>query len=396
MTGDPHQEHAPVELVRGRGGDALVLSMRRVADVVGYVAMYEFEDLVLELLRGDRAAPRSDAALERGRRAYKAVRLLTGSRRLGRALTPPLGSRHLERDYGLFLAVFNHPHELFNLHALADWRARSRFAACYICEAWQSQLPDYLLELLSGFDHLFLGVDGACEAVARLTGRPCTYLPMGVDALRFLPSSPTAPRGIDVCGIGRRSAVTHRALLAWASGTDRFYFYDTMRRGGPLAATTFHVIDPAEHRLLFSNLLKRSRYFIANRAWADRPALTQGKDEIAARFYEGAAAGAVMLGDPPDTDDFRSQFDWPDSVVRTPFDAPDIAATLDRLDADPARVERIRRAGVVNALRRHDWSERLLRILRVAGVAPGPELEARRARLSAIADRWTLRETGVA
>jgi hypothetical protein len=397
MTPGPTEEQGPVELLRGRRGDTLVLSMRRVADVVGYVAMYEFEDLVLELLGGDRAAPRTDRALERGRRAYKAVRLLTGSRELARALTPPVGSRQLDREYELFLAVFNHPHELFNLNAVADWRARSRFAACYVCEAWDANLPVYLLELLARFDHVFLGVDGARDAVARLTGRPCTYLPMGADALRFLPAGPGASRGIDVCGIGRRSEVTHRALLEWAAGTERFYFYDTMRRGGPLAATTFHVIDPAQHRLLYSNLLKRSRYFIANRAWADRPSLTRGKDEIAARFYEGAAAGAVMLGDPPDTDDFRSQFDWPDAVVRTPFDAPDIGRTLEALDADPGRVERIRRASVANALRRHDWSDRLVRILEVAGMSPTPELQARRARLGAIADRWSAAQrTGAA
>jgi hypothetical protein len=388
MTPGSPEQSAPVELLRGRRGDVLVLSMRRVADVVGYVAMYEFEDLVVDLLGADRAAPLTEAALERGRKAYKAVRLLTGSRALATALTPPVGARRLDRDHELFLAVFNHPHELFNLHALANWRERSRFAACYICEAWDSNLPGYLLELLGRFDHVFLGVEGACEAVGRLTGRPCTYLPMGVDTLRFLPSGPGAPRGIDVCGIGRRSAVTHRALLDWAAGTDRFYFYDTMRRGGPQAATTFHVIDPAEHRLLYSNLLKRSRYFIANRAWADRPSLTRGKDEIAARFYEGAAAGAVMLGEPPDTDDFRSQFDWPDAVVRTPFDAPEIGKVIDALDANPARVERIRRASVENALRRHDWSDRLLRILSVAGVGPSGELQARRTRLGAIADRW--------
>jgi len=379
----------PVELVRGSQGDTLVLSMRQVADVVGYVAMYEFEDLVLELLGGDRVAPRSERRLERGRRAYKAVRVLGGPPRLARALTPGVGARRLDRDYDLFLAVFNHPHELFNLQALADWRPRVRFAACYICEAWESQLPGYLIELLGAFDHVFLGVDGACAAVARLSGRPCTYLTMGVDALRFLPSSPASPRAIDVCGIGRRSAVTHQALLSWAGKGDRFYYYDTMRRGGRMAATTFHVTDPREHRLLFSNLLKRSRYFIANRAWADRPSLTMGKDEIASRFYEGAAAGAVMLGDPPDTDDFRAQFDWPDAVVRTRFDAPDVGALIDELDADPHRLERIRRAGVANALRRHDWSERLQRILDVAGIQPTPELLARRRRLEATAERWS-------
>src|SRR5262249_59265310 len=137
----------------------------------------------------------------------------------GRGVGPLVGGRKLDRDHELFLAVFNRPHELFNLHALAIWRERSRFAACYICEAWDSNLPEYLLELLARFDHVFLGVDGACEAVGRLTGRPCTYLPMGADTLRFLPPGPGAPRGIDVCGIGRRSAAAHRAPLDWAART---------------------------------------------------------------------------------------------------------------------------------------------------------------------------------
>ena len=158
---------------------------------------------------------------------------------------------------------------------------------------------------------------------------------------------------------------------------------NTIQRGRGKGTLTFRVIDPREHRLLFANLLKRSRYFIANRAWADQPELTRGKDEIAARFYEGAAAGTVMLGEPPDTEDFRSQFDWEDAVVPTPFHAPDIAEVVHALDRDAARTERIRIAGVVNSLRRHDWSERLERILKVAGIAATPAMRARSERLQA-------------
>ena len=374
----------PVEFVAGGGGSVLLLSMRRVANVVGYVAMYEFEDLVVELLDADRMAPESENGLELARRVYKLTRVVSGSSRLAGAVRPRLGGAPLTRRYDLFLPVFNHPHELFNLHAVRGWRENARFAAAYICEAWEARLPVYLLEQLKRFDHVFVGVDGAREAIERITGRPCTFLPMGVDALRFAPQPGAGPRAIDVCGIGRRSAVTHAALLEMAEREGRFYYYDTMKRTD--AAVTFGVIDPREHRLLYSNLLKRSQYFIANRAWADQPTLTRGKDEIAARFYEGAAAGTVMLGEPPDTDDFRRQFDWPEPVVRTPFHAPAIAETIHALDADPARVARIRTDGVVNALLRHDWLDRLERVMQVAALPPTAKMQARSARLRARAD----------
>ena len=42
-----------------------------------------------------------------------------------------------------------------------------------------------------------------------------------------------------------------------------------------------------------SSLLRRSRYYIANRSRINEPEYTKGFDEISGRFYEGAAAGAV-------------------------------------------------------------------------------------------------------
>jgi hypothetical protein len=55
-----------------------------------------------------------------------------------------------------------------------------------------------------------------------------------------------------------------------------------------------------------------------------------GRDEIPARFYEGAAAGTVMIGEAPGTEEFKRQFDWPDAVIHMPFDSPDIG----RIPAD--------------------------------------------------------------
>jgi hypothetical protein len=213
-------------------------------------------------------------------------------------------------------------------------------------------------------------------------------VPCGVDALQFSPHPAWPLRNIDVCGIGRRSAITHEALLRAARERGLFYYYDTIRSSGVAAAglqSTFRVSSPAEHRLLYSNLLKRSRYFVANCARANEPTVTKGHDEIAARFFEGAAAGAVMLGEPPRTQVFHELFDWPDAVIPAPFDAPRIGDLIAELDRDPERMARIRRDAVRNALLRHDWAYRLRTILSDAGVSLPASLLEREARLRATA-----------
>jgi hypothetical protein len=367
----------------------LLLSMREIAALVGYCALYEFEDVVAELTGAEIATPVGADGLELSRKVYKVARHLSGSQRFAESIRPRLGTLRMHQNYDLFVACFNHPHELFALKAIPDWRRRCRVAVCYICEAWTHLLPPYLLELLKDFDQVFLGVSGPTQAVSDICGRPCSYLPMGVDAIRFCPHPDLPDRAIDVCGIGRRSPVTHATLLDRAREGGFFYYYDTVeskafgRFGRQL---TFRVGNVQEHRLLLASLLKRSRYFIANRAWADDSELTRGKDEIASRFYEGAAAGAVMLGDPPDTEDFRAQFDWDGAVVAMPFHASEVARVIAGLEKEPERVAGIRRRNVVNALSRHDWSHRLRALLEAAGLSPTPRMVGREARLSALAE----------
>jgi hypothetical protein len=367
----------------------LLLSMREMAALVGYCALYEFEDVVADLTGAEIASPVGIDGLELSRKVYKVARHLSGSQRFAESVRPRLGTLRLHKSYDLFIACFNHPHELFALKAIPDWRQRCRTAVCYICEAWIHLLPPYLLELLNDFDQVFLGVSGPTQAVSDICRRPCTYLPTGVDALKFCPHPELPDRAIDVCGIGRRSPVTHAALLDRARQGDFFYFYDTVeskafgRFGRQL---TFRVGNVQEHRLLLASLLKRSRYFIANRAWADDSELTRGTDEIASRFYEGAAAGAVLLGDPPDTEHFRAQFDWEGAVVAMPFHAPEAARVIAELEKDPERLAAIRRRNVVNALSRHDWTHRLRALLEAAGLAATPGMVAREARLGTLAE----------
>ena len=373
-----------VESASPPGPAVLLLSLRDVEDVVAYCAQYEFEDVISSVANAEVVAPDTLHPVERSRKAYKLVRRLSGSRRLAGAMIRPLLRAAPAKDYDLFLPIFSHPFQLFALSCVPEWRKRCRKAACFVVEAWEGHLPGYLLELLSEFDHVFLGAAHVAGEVSRMIGRPCTYMPQGVDALRFCPWPDPPVRSIDVCNIGRRSPVTHRKLLESARRGELFYYYDTIK---PAAKqVTFHVSDGAEHRLLLASLLKRSRYFIANRARANEPEVTRGRDEIAGRFFEGAASGAILLGDPPNTPGFRERFDWPDAVIPMPFDAPDVIERIRELDRDGARQARIRKDNVANALLRHDWVHRLRTILETVGVDAPARMLAREARLRALAE----------
>src|SRR6185437_14622537 len=94
-------------------------------------------------------------------------------------------------------------------------------------------LPKYLLELLAEFDHIFVGVQHVVDEVSQIVGVPCGYLPAAADVLRFAPYPDFPSRTIDVCNIGRRSQVTHAALLGLARERRLFYYYDTVAASGP-------------------------------------------------------------------------------------------------------------------------------------------------------------------
>jgi glycosyl transferase family 1 len=366
--------------------DVLLLSERRIADLAAYCLAYEFEDVFASVVDAERVDVADFPALEFSRRVYKLARLAFGSPGLARKLAPsPRGSVALERDFDLFFPVFSHTYQLYSLAAIPNWRQRCRKAACFITEVWSDMLPEYLLELLSQFDHIFIGQSQPAKDVARLSGRPCSYLPLAVDVLGFAPSF-NQPRPIEVCNIGRRSAVTHQALLDDAERRQSFYYYDTVAASGSdMKDRTFRVDNPQEHRRKLATLLKHSRYFIANRAYVNRPVFTAGRDGVSARFYEGAAAGAVMIGEAPRTEEFARQFDWPDAVIHVPFDSPDIGRILADLSGEPERLQTVRRNNVREAARRHDWLHRIQVVFNILGLAPTEQMRARARRLGAMA-----------
>jgi hypothetical protein len=369
-------------------GKVLLLSQRRIWDLVAFCLAYEFEDVFASVTDAQRIDATDRASLEFSRRAYKLSRLATGSPKLAGRLTPSPSSKVvLDRDFELFFPVFSNPFQLYALATIPNWRARCRKAACFITEVWLGHLPEkYLLELLSEFDHVFVGLQHCVDDVARITGRPCTYLPLAADVVHFAPPSLDQRRPIDVCNIGRRSQVTHEALLEESERRGGFYYFDTVAASGfDLRQRTFRVDNPHEHRTMLATLLKHSSYFIANRSHVNNPEFTAGRDEISARFYEGAAAGTVMIGEAPQSEEFKRQFDWQDVVIHLPFDSPDVGRVLAELNSDPERLRTVRRNNVREVARRHDWLHRIETVFDVLGISPTERMKDRSLRLDQIA-----------
>ncbi|MDZ7961554.1 MAG: glycosyltransferase [Aulosira sp. DedQUE10] len=370
----------------------LIVSMREIANLVGYCSLYEFEDVISDADAVDILKPLSGDE-DVVRKIYKLAKYLTNSKALAEFLVPGTNPYFLEQEYELFFPIFNSPYELFALHSFKNWRQKCSKAVCYIDEFWGSYFQPssyYFLEFLKDFDHIFLGNQNSIEAITKFTGRPCTYLPPGIDTLKFTPYPLLPYRSIDICNLGRRSPITHQALLEFAQQQQLFYYYDTIKASATKNAAkqqTFAVNNPREHRILLANVIKRSRYFFANRARINEAEATKNKQEFGPRFFEGAAAGAVLIGDPPMTEEFDKHFDWPDAIIKVPFDAPEIGEIIADLDAQPDRLARIRKDNVVNTLLRHDWVYRFRKVFETIDVKPSEIMLSREAQLKNLANQ---------
>ena len=290
----------------------------------------------------------------------------------------------VDQTYDLLFFVGWSPQSLVELSRIRGWRKRCKVTVAYLFELWSSTLEQdrAYLKLLDQFDYVFLLHSACVPQLCSYTKARCFPLVTGVDCLISTPGLSPAERTIDVYSYGNRSVNIHRQLLQLTETRNLFYIYDS------LSSTDSRVGNWREHRLLLANMIRRSRYFIAfspaslNNSKTSKMA---GEQVVPSRFFEGAAGGAVILGTAPKCEDFDACFDWPDAVIEVSPDTGEIAAVIDELDAQPERIERVRRANAINCLRRHDWVYRWERILNTIGVEPRPQLRARKAQLEQIA-----------
>jgi Glycosyl transferases group 1 len=299
------------------------------------------------------------------------------------SVNPGLRTVRLRKEYDLFFCRFQTLRDLLYVNAVQGWKDRCRVSVCWLDELYAADAVHSrnYLHILKRFDHVFVGFKGSVDAISKVIGRRCHFLPPGVDAVRFSPYPNPPARVIDIYSLGRRLEGLHRTLLKFTADRSMFYVYETLQTGAENL-----VSNHRQHRQLLANQIKRSRYFLVAPGKANLPEETRGQIEVPARFYEGAAAGTVMIGQAPDCEPFRQLFGWKDAVIAIDPNSFEVADVLAELAGQPERLWETSRRNAVEALLRHDWSYRWKQILAIAGLRPTPQLELREKRLKELAD----------
>ncbi len=299
---------------------------------------------------------------------------------------PGLRKVRLNQEYDLFIAVCATFWDLPYINAIERWKDHCKMSVCWLDELWISDIPNhkYWLPALKQFNYVFLGYRDTVPALSRATDRPCFWLPGGVDTLRFRPLPDPAARVVDVYSMGRRHEGIHQEMLKAAAQGEIFYLHDTHAGGGMI-----EVCDYRQHRDLFANTVKRSWHFIVAPAKMDLNPCTNGQVEVGYRYYEGASAGTVMIGEAPDCESYRELFGWPEAVIQIQPDGSDAMVALNDLASDPERRAAISRRNAQEALLRHDWMYRWNEMFRVVGIEPPPRKAARERYLKYLADLLT-------
>ena len=353
----------------------LLFSQRNLKkDVLFRCPHYEFEDIICEMDCVDMVAPRPGKWFDQ---RWALANFLSWHSPL--IVDAGVARQEVPRTYELLFTICGSPVDLLALNALGDWKSVAKRSICLIDEMWVKELKAYkfYLNILAKFDQVLFYYSGTAKAVNEAIGPKCRFVPPGVDALLFCPYPSVERRVVDVYSIGRRSGTTHQALLRLVNEDRRFYIYDSVSGSS--------AVNAKEHRFLFANTVKRSRYFIVNPGLIDKPEVRGDQSETGNRYFEGAASGAIMIGERPKNEEFCKMFDWPDAVLDLPYGSDQIGRIMDAVESDPCWEGTMRRNNVMHALLRHDWAYRWEAVLDAGKLNPLQGLLDRKSRLECLA-----------
>jgi Glycosyl transferases group 1 len=354
----------------------LMFSHRNIFEhLVWRCPFQEFERIIQEVDSVELVAPNAKTWYRNGKRV---------ALRLGEfaniPLNPGVSSINVDRDYDMFFTICDGASDLLHLKALKGWRDRCKTTVCWLVECYVKDIPVYksCMEVLSKFDYVIF-MFNTNEPFKRVVKGQGQYQPAGIDTLRFCPYPDPPTRCIDVLSIGRRAPVTHKALMRMAQEDRKFYVYDTIN--------ALRAYDLDEHRSLFANMAKRSRYFIVSPGKFDKPAETGGQIEFGYRYFEAAAPGTIMIGMRcANNKEFDKIFNWEDAVIEVPFTSDAIVDTIRELDKQPERQMKISQTNILQCLLHHDWVYRWEAVLNIVGMQTLPMLQGRKRRLKDLAE----------
>ena len=353
----------------GRTG---VFSLRNVDRHVCRCLGYEFEDCITSFDDATLYAPEpGNGELSLFERATSRILQRMVRDRMYLAPKPQIAPLSGYSEHELLFVFCQTVNDIRNLAKLPNWRRKSQKTACWIDEIWLAALQQNrdAFTLLKDFDFIFVTFEETASYL-RAKGFNAHHIPAGIDCLRFCPvPGRQLPRSIDVLAMGRKPAETHRELFELAQHDKINYVYDT--------SSLPNVKDHVDHRTLMAKQVSRSKFFFVQRAKADVPHETQGQVELGSRYFEGCAAGAILVGERLDVQAFQDQFGWKDSVIQLDYNSSDISPIMKMLMADQGQLDQIHQRNVRHSLLMHDWSYRWESMLKTMGMEPSESLLAR-------------------
>ncbi len=337
-----------------------ILSQRGLSTHVSRCCGYEFEDFVRAAFPGTNLHVPHPSSSARTGLKIKARFAHSGS--FGGVFDSVFATEQLG-DHEVLLAVMGQVRDLALLGTVKDWRRNSRYAVCWLHELWTDDIPRLrrILRVLEQFDLVLCSLYCTAEMLREELQNPdVIYLPPGVDTLAFAPATEPSLRPIDITNLGKLADATHKSLLEYVKETDGFYFFDTEK--GVREARS-----PSEHRFRYANILKRSRYFLCHFA---KLAFEEsgGQLEFGLRYFEGLAAGCVVLGSRESRADFDEYLGWEDSVIEMPFECPNASEVLQMLDKESDRLREISARNVRHSLQGNDHVHRWQTIVNRLGL----------------------------
>jgi hypothetical protein len=353
----------------------VILSTRLLERRVFNSFVYEFEDVVARMEDAIILPVRRKQAGRVSRLSARLLNRAISGTYLHRSRLGLFEEETLDGKVDLLVVPVLSAYQFDILKAVPRWREKCTKAVAVFFECWQpslSEIPTSAgLEFLRDFDHVFVANSSSTSVVQERIKQPASYLTYAVDAFRFCPESTNTSRPIDVYYMGRRSPMTHSALLDLGRQPGFFYYYSAVNDGD--------VTDHISHQELKAALLKRTKFFVVYPHNWDRSVVekTGGVNELSLRLFEGAAGGTVMLGGKTNCPGFNEFFDWEESVIDIPYEATDIQSILMDLERQPDRLASIRQRNVRQTLLKSDWAYRWAQILVALNFAPTSTLKSR-------------------
>jgi hypothetical protein len=257
--------------------------------------------------------------------------------------------------------------EDYSLDVFRRWDRHVGFKILYLFDTMERQLPSIRAVLRSvKWDLTITSFQGAVPFLEEETQRQWFAVPQGVKLDRFRPA-PAQDRLIDFSAYGRRLPAIHEAVKAFCAETGRYYDYTTT--AGLMPGT-----DPTEQYDQYAWRLRHSGFTFCWPVETTNPDRVRTFSPITCRWFEAAASGTVVVGQPPKDAGFEDLF------------GSDFVLPLDTACPQPHLCTRLRRLLEERSVRldaarqRYDkfshtwsWSRRVEGLLQIAGLDARPD-----------------------